>query len=149
MTSPKREQINMTENQITDFYERWKEWMVVAHRRGAVVVTHPDDEGFFIDLLDRLREDLGWKSVAGIFDPARRLLYMEQIGQGNMMFWTKEEGLQTPKQFIGNVGFGRMNIARPSSDGVQPWHEFKVPKEPNKLIELIRQRKSDDDGDLH
>ena len=148
MSSTDRDKINMTEDQITDFYERWKEWMLVAHRRGAVIVTHPDDEPFMIDLLDRLREDMWWLGVVGMFDPARRMLYMEKIGSGNMMFWTEEDGLQTPETFLGNVGFGRMTIARPSSNGVQPWETIK-PKGKNKLLELIKNRKPENDGDIH
>jgi hypothetical protein len=44
----------------------------------------------------------------------------------NAYIWTPAGKIQTPAEFFGSTGFGRLNIGTPSSDGVMPW---KAPKD--------------------
>lgn len=111
--------------QIDNFYMRWREWMLAAATRDAVVVANPSHQGFMDDLLERLKDDPWWllqttlgKNVIMMFDD--RVPYddfMFSVGTGG--------GLLTPRELIGPKGFGRLNAKAPSKNGVVPWSEAK------------------------
>lgn len=111
----------MTPTQVENFYYRWREWMLVAARRDAVVVANPSHRGFMEDLLERLKED-PWFTLQ---IPGDVVMYFDDaVPYDDLMFSVAGRGLLTPAQLIGaNAGFGRMNAKAPSRDGVMPWSE--------------------------
>lgn len=115
----------MTPKQVDDFYSRWREWMVVASIRGAVVVANPDHTGFFKDLSERLMEDFWW-TVRGIEHAP--MLFKEEVPYDQLLFHVAGKGLLTPAELVGKTGFGRMSAAAPSRDGVRPWDTVDVPE---------------------
>jgi hypothetical protein len=123
--------------------------MLVAHRRGAILVAHPDHAAFLEDLVERLMEDTWWQLGTGaMIDQPALMMFKKEVPFDVMLFWTESGGLQTPAQFIGKTGFGRLTAAAPSANGVRPWATAQF-KGNNRLIELIKQREPGDDGDLH
>ncbi len=115
----------MSPAQEDDFYSRWREWMVVAAVRGAIVVANPDHTGRFKDLSERLLEDPWW-TIRGIQHAP--MLFKEEVPYDSLMFWTQDKGLQTPEQLVGRTGFGRMKAAAPTREGVRPWETVEVPE---------------------
>ena len=115
----------MTPQQEDDFYSRWREWMVVAAVRGAVVVANPDHTGRFKDLSERLLEDPWW-TLRGIHHAP--MMFKEEVPYDALLFWVEGKGLQTPAEFIGRTGFGRMKAAAPTRDGVRSWDTVEVPE---------------------
>ncbi len=114
---------NMTEDQLTDFYARWREWVVVASLRGAIIVSSPKHQGVFKDLMERLLEDPWWMVRHLEVAP---MMFKVEVPEDVLLFWTEKGGLQSPPEFLGNTGFGRLNAAAPTRDGVRPW-ETAVP----------------------
>lgn len=124
-----RDLTKMTTDQIDDFYERWKEWMLAITRRDGLMVMHPKYGPFFGDLIERLANDVWWKVAVPKdvlpmmrFDPNVRPIDSAYI-------WTAIGKVQTPAEFFGRTGFGRLNIAVPSSAGVRGWDTFTPPKD--------------------
>jgi len=115
----------MTPEQEDDFYSRWREWMVVAAVRGAVVVANPAHTGRFTDLIERLGEDIWW-TVRGI--SLSPMLFKSEVPYDSLLFWVEGKGLQTPAELVGRTGFGRMNAAAPTRDGVREWDTVEVPE---------------------
>ena len=115
-----RDLTNMTDDQVEDFYQRWKEWILAITRRDGLLVMHPKWAPFFDDLIQRLGEDVWWKIAVpqGVVPMMR---FDKNIPVNDAFIWTKAAKVQTPKQFFGPTGFGRLSIGVPSSDGVMPW----------------------------
>ena len=120
MSSTDRDLLGMTEDQVTDYYERWKEWMLAITRRGGVMIGNSKWAPFHKHLLERLLEDPWWRhAVPSEVEPM--LMFKDVVPEGSMFIWTAEKAVQTPRQFFGRTGFGRLNMATPSADGIQPW----------------------------
>lgn len=112
----------MTPDQIDNFYMRWREWMLVAATRKAVVVANPAHQGVMDDLLERLREDPWWLLQSKVGKDVI-MMFHEQVPYDDLMFSVPGRGLLTPRELIGDKGFGRLNAKAPSRDGVMPWSE--------------------------
>jgi hypothetical protein len=109
----------MSEDQITDFYERWKQIMLAADTRRYHMVTNPEHASFFKDLLERLLEDPFW--VLQRPGPPMELMFVTTCPREELVFWRKDTGAVTLPQMIGRTGLGRYTkAAMPSRDGVQP-----------------------------
>ena len=128
----------MTKEQTDDFYSRWREWVVVASLRGAIVVANPAHTGKFKDLIERLIEDAWW-TVRGI--ELSPMLFKEEVPYDSLLFWVEGKGLLTPAELVGRTGFGRMTAAAPSRDGVRSWDTVKIPK--GELKELTTDETTD------
>jgi hypothetical protein len=93
-------------------------------------------------------EDNWWKLGVGAVEQPALMMFKKEVPYDVMLFWTKDNGLQNPAEFIGRTGFGRLTAAAPSPNGVRPWATAQF-NEPNRLVELLKERAPDDDGDLH
>jgi hypothetical protein len=107
----------MSDKQWDDFYARWREWIVVASLRGAVLAMNTKHEGPMRDLTERLLEDPWWKIRKLTLSP---MIFKPEVPEDDMLFW-QDGRLFTPNEFLGNKGFGRLNAKAPSRDGVTPW----------------------------
>ncbi len=115
-----------------NFYMRWREWMLVATTRGAIIVANTKHQGIFKDLMERLDEDPWWKLQHNSDRPI--MMFKEVVPFDVMLFWTKDKGLQTPAELVGKTGFGRLNAMAPSNNGVMPWTAAKPDKDAKKIV---------------
>lgn len=120
----------MSDDDVTDFYMRWREWMQVSAKHGAILVASPKHQDFFVDMQERLLEDPWWKLLQ--LDPPPMLMKVE-VPEDALLFWTEANGLQTPAEFIGPTGFGRLTAAAPSRHGVRPWSTAAFKGKPKML----------------
>ncbi len=120
-----RDLTNMTPDQLEDFYQRWKEWILAIARRDGLMVMHTRWAPFFSDLLQRLGEDPWW-TLAVPAEVVPMMRFDKNVPEMHAFIWTAVGKIQTPGEFFGPTGFGRIDIGLPSSEGVMPW---KAPKD--------------------
>lgn len=129
MTISDRRPIWLTPKMEEDLYLRWRELMGAVHRRGGMLVAHPKWSGLYSDFIARLMEDEFWTNAVGLLpDQDPMMVFNLAVPEDDLYAWTEKDGLQTPIEFFGNVGFGRLNWAAPRADGVMPWGEAKPSK---------------------
>ena len=125
MTKIKDPGWGMSSKQIDDFYYRWREMMKAVNSHGGILIANPAHKGFFTDLIDRLKEDVFWTPQILNTDQAG-MMFRDTVPYDDLMIWTARHRLETPTQFFGRVGFGRMSFKAPTREGVRPW-ETAVP----------------------
>lgn len=116
----------MTPNQIDDFYLRWREMMKAVTIHGGLLVANPVHKGFFTDMVDRLKEDIFW--ITQVFDTNQAgMMFRSSVPYDDLLVWTpkRRDKLETPTEFFGRVGFGRVGFKAPTREGVQPWETAK------------------------
>ncbi len=124
-----RRPVWLTKQRQEDIYSRWRELMVAVFRHNGMLVAHPKWKGFYKEMMMRLAEDPFWiNGVMLLPDQEPVMMFKVEIPQDNLYAWTPKGGIQTPSQFMGPTGFGRLGWKAPSEDGVQPWETAKVPK---------------------
>jgi len=119
--------LGMTQNQMIDFYERFKEWMKASQVHNLRPVMHIRYRPMIEELLDQLREDAWWRVQAVSRQPVF-VLYSDKVSDQEVFFMDRNrphgQQLRTLTDVFGNVGFGRFTkIAPPSVDGVEPFPE--------------------------
>jgi len=125
----------ITESMIEDHYHRWREVMKAIAVRNGFLVGHKSLRPIYEDLVDRLREDPWWTlSPTGNQDPAQFLMWHPALPDDTFMIWAGPGQLQTPEQFFGPTGFGRLNLRPLSVEGVRPWETADVPLDQLKPI---------------
>lgn len=118
-----------------DLYQRWREWMVAVARRGGILIAHPKWQGIYGDFLERLTADVMWyNAIPLLMDKEPMMMFRIEIPEDDLLIWTSKEKVQTPVQFFGDVGFGRLTASAPREGGVMPWSEAKVPKGATKAV---------------
>ena len=101
---------------------RWREWMVAVNRRNALLIAHPKWKGMYEMFMEKLNEDPFWRLQvvhAGNLKPL--MIYSDEVSEDNLFIWTDAKGVQTPAEFFGPTGYGRLSIATPQRGGTQPW----------------------------
>jgi hypothetical protein len=117
----------MSPKQIDDFYLRWREMMKAVVSHGGILSANSAHSGFFADLIDRLKEDVFWTTQ--VFDTSQAgMIFRSSVPYDDLWIWTARHRLETPTQFFGRIGFGRMSFKAPTREGVRPW-ESAVPDE--------------------
>ena len=129
-----RKPVWLTPQVMTDLYLRWREMMTATFRHGGLIIAHPKWEGMYRQFMEKLAEDDFWiNAVILLPDRQPAMKFDALIPEDNLYVWTLSAGVQTPTQFFGNVGFGRLAFAAPRREGIQPWGEMK-PKGPPPVI---------------
>jgi hypothetical protein len=96
--------------------------MKAVTTHGGMLVANPTHKGFFQDMIDRLKEDVFWTTQ--IYDTDRAgMIFRDTVPYDDLLIWTpkRRAKLETPTEFFGRVGFGRVGFKAPTRDGVQPW----------------------------
>jgi hypothetical protein len=120
-----RDQTNpMTSNQHEDYYMRWREVVLVVAKRKGVLVCAKEHEGYFRDLIARLKEDNWWKlQSAGI---EATMMAHPSCPSDELLVWSgKGKGITKMRAFLGTkAGFGSFDkIMAPSPDGVRDFED--------------------------
>ena len=117
----------LTDDQMQDFYERWKQLMLAATTRQYHMVTNPVHAGIYKDFVEQLIEDPWWIAQAPS-DPMP-LMFVDTCPPDEIVFWRKDTGAISLPEMIGRTGLGRYSKAvTPSLNGVMPMTEMKVPE---------------------
>jgi hypothetical protein len=126
----------ITTSMVEDHYHRWREVLkAVAHHDGFLA-GHPTHQGFYADLIDRLKEDPWWTmSPVGRNKPSQFIMWTDVVPEDQFLIWSKHRGIQTPSEFFGPTGFGRLTLRPISNDGVRPWSTADIPEGELKHIE--------------
>ena len=115
-----------------DLYLRWRELMVATHRHGGNLASHPKWQGLYTDFIERLTEDPFW--LQGVLflphevDRHPKMVFDEAVPEDELYAWTPVGKMETPTEFFGRTGFGRLTWATPREEGVMPWSEATLPK---------------------
>ena len=113
----------MSEDEITDFYERFKQLILAADTRRYHPVTNPEHAEFFRDLYERLVEDPFW--IMQRPGPPPPFMFVTTCPRDELVFWRADTGAVTLQEMVGRTGLGRYTkAAMPSRDGVQPMSEM-------------------------
>ncbi len=118
----------LTPQMMETLYHRWKEWVIATHRRDALVAAHPKWRGLYNQFLERLSTDPWWLNAnALLIDNAPRMLFSLDVPEDDLLIAPKPGVFETPAEFFGPTGFGRLSAAAPRIEGPQPWSEAKIP----------------------
>lgn len=112
----------LTSEMVEDHYHRWREMVMAVSRHSGYLVANSSLLPFYRDLIDRLLADEWWtRSPQGGKHPAEFLMWVDIVPDDRFLIWTERRGMQTPRQFFGPSGFGRLTFRPISDDGVRPW----------------------------
>lgn len=111
---------SMTKDQHEDFYFRWRDMMKAVAIRGGFLITSVDHEPYFKDLLERLNEDPAWR-LTPVGDRPPMMMFHQAMPWDQLLIWTKEKRLQSPKEFFGDVGLGRFAGFGMAGQEQRPW----------------------------
>lgn len=125
----------ITPTMVEDHYHRWREMVRAVATRDGYLVTSAKLLPFYRDLVDRLIEDVWWtNSPVGAKHPVEFLMWDHDIPDDIFLIWTAESGAQTPHEFFGPTGFGRLTFRPISNDGIRSWDTATVPDEELKHV---------------
>lgn len=119
----------LTPEMVEDHYHRWREVVkAVAHRDGFLT-GHPKHKGFYADFIDRLMGDEWWTlSPVGNKLPGDFIMWNPNVPDNLFLIWSRPGGIQTPAQFFGPTGFGRLTLRPISNDGIRSWDTADIPE---------------------
>lgn len=108
----------MTDIQVLDYYMRFREVALIVAKRGGVVVCNQKHQGFFVDLVDRLKEDPWWRLQTNTIDLT--MMSHPDCPEDELLVWNGKGKLLRMNQFLGtDKGFGSFRkIAAPTADGI-------------------------------
>jgi len=110
---------SMTDNQVEDYYHRWREVMLVVAKRGGILVCNKKHEAYFRDACQRLKDDPWWKlQSVGI---EATMMAHPDCPEEELLIWTgKGKGVVRMSTFLkSKKGFGSFErIMAPTNEGV-------------------------------
>ncbi len=110
---------SQTDNQVEDYYHRWREVMLIVAKRGGILVANATHEGYFRDLVDRLKADPWWQIQN--YGLEATMMTHPDCPDDELLIWTsKNKGITRMRAFLGTEkGFGQFNkMMAPTPDGV-------------------------------